>query len=67
MVLNYTLRLYPTADRLVRAYKKDVEINGVFIPKGSLVMVPYYSLYHAPSTGQNLRNSTLIGIRTSGA
>ena len=36
MVLNETLRLYPTADRLVKVYKKDVELNDAFILKWSL-------------------------------
>ncbi|XP_060247070.1 cytochrome P450 3A1 isoform X1 [Meriones unguiculatus] len=48
MVLNETLRLYPIANRLERVCKKDVEINGVFIPKGSIVMIPSYALQHDP-------------------
>ena len=48
MVLSETLRLYPIASRLERVSKKDVEINGVFIPKGSLVMIPSYALQHDP-------------------
>ncbi|KAM8777907.1 cytochrome P450 3A12-like [Rhynchonycteris naso] len=48
MVLNESLRLYPIAGRLERVCKKDVEINGVFIPKGTVVMVPVYSLHHDP-------------------
>ncbi|XP_039706834.1 cytochrome P450 3A12-like [Pteropus medius] len=40
MVLNETLRLYPVSARIERMCKKDVEVNGVFIPKGTLVMVP---------------------------
>ncbi|XP_060231980.1 cytochrome P450 3A11-like isoform X1 [Meriones unguiculatus] len=46
MVLNETLRLYPIANRLERVCKKDVEIDGVFIPKGSIVMIPSYALQH---------------------
>ncbi|XP_059272010.1 cytochrome P450 3A12-like [Mustela nigripes] len=45
MVLSESLRLYPIAGRLERACKKDVEISGVFIPKGMLVMVPTFSLH----------------------
>ncbi|XP_052023977.1 cytochrome P450 3A11-like [Apodemus sylvaticus] len=48
MVLSETLRLYPIASRLERVSKKDVEINGVFIPKGSTVMIPSYALQHDP-------------------
>ncbi|CAD7683936.1 unnamed protein product [Nyctereutes procyonoides] len=45
MVLNETLRLYPIAGRIERVCKKDVEISGVFIPKGTLVMVPTFTLH----------------------
>ncbi|XP_029801599.1 cytochrome P450 3A19-like [Suricata suricatta] len=49
MVLNETLRLYPIGGRLERVCKKDVEISGVFIPKGTVVMVPTYTLHRDPS------------------
>ncbi|XP_035920679.1 cytochrome P450 3A12 [Halichoerus grypus] len=45
MVLNETLRLYPIGGRLERVCKKDVEISGVFIPKGTVVMVPVFTLH----------------------
>ena len=48
MVFNETLRLYPTADRLVKVYKKDVELNDAFILKWSLEIVSCYSLCHDP-------------------
>ena len=48
MVLNETLRLYPIVTRLERVCKKDVELNGVYIPKGSMVMIPSYALHHDP-------------------
>ena len=48
MVLNETLRLYPIAIRLERVCKEDVEIDGVFFPKGSVVMIPVYALHHNP-------------------
>ncbi|XP_075828910.1 cytochrome P450 3A25 [Microtus pennsylvanicus] len=48
MVVNETLRLYPIANRLERVSKKDVEINGVFIPKGTIVMVPTFPLHRDP-------------------
>ncbi|XP_069889707.1 cytochrome P450 3A9-like [Dipodomys merriami] len=44
MVVNEVLRLYPIAGRLERACKADVEINGVVIPKNTVVMVPTYAL-----------------------
>ncbi|XP_025236308.1 cytochrome P450 3A5 isoform X4 [Theropithecus gelada] len=48
MVVNETLRLFPIAIRLERSCKKDVEINGVFIPKGAMVVIPTYALHHDP-------------------
>ncbi|KAF3813921.1 hypothetical protein GH733_017953, partial [Mirounga leonina] len=45
MVLNESLRLYPISGRLERVCKKDVEISGVFIPKGTVVMVPVFTLH----------------------
>ncbi|XP_052023981.1 cytochrome P450 3A9-like [Apodemus sylvaticus] len=48
MVVNETLRLYPVGGRLERVCKKDVEINGVFIPKGTVVMVPTFALHKDP-------------------
>ncbi|XP_006773816.1 PREDICTED: cytochrome P450 3A12-like [Myotis davidii] len=49
MVMNESLRLFPIAGRLERFCKKDVEINGVFIPKGTLVMVPSFVLHLDPT------------------
>nr|XP_042124184.1 cytochrome P450 3A11-like isoform X4 [Peromyscus maniculatus bairdii] len=48
MVLSETLRLYPITNRIFRTGKQDDKIGGVFIPKGSLVMVPIYALHHDP-------------------
>ncbi|XP_053414073.1 cytochrome P450 3A4-like [Nycticebus coucang] len=48
MVVNETLRLFPIAGRLERVCKKDVEINGVLIPKGITVMIPTYALHRDP-------------------
>lgn len=45
MVLNESLRLFPVAGRIERTCKKDVEVNGVFIPKGTVVMVPSFVLH----------------------
>ncbi|KAK2509317.1 hypothetical protein MC885_013011 [Smutsia gigantea] len=48
MVVNESLRLFPVAGRLERVCKKDVEIKGVLIPKGTLVMVPIFILHKDP-------------------
>ena len=48
MVLNESLRLFPVVGRLERVCKKDVEINGVFIPKGTGVIVPSFILHQDP-------------------
>ncbi|MDL1135838.1 cytochrome P450 [Yersinia pestis] len=48
MVVNESLRIYPIAGRLERVCKKDVEINGVLISKGTVVMIPSYVLHRDP-------------------
>nr|XP_048289410.1 cytochrome P450 3A11-like isoform X2 [Myodes glareolus] len=48
MVLNEVLRLYPVGMRLDRFCKQDVEIDGVLVPKGSVVVIPVYALHHDP-------------------
>ncbi|NXL85437.1 CP3AL protein, partial [Alectura lathami] len=48
MAVSETLRLFPLGGRLERTCKKDVEINGVTIPKGTIVVIPPYTLHHSP-------------------
>ena len=48
MVLNESLRLFPLTARLERVCKKDVEIHGVLIPKGTVVMVPLFTIHRDP-------------------
>ncbi|XP_008589156.1 PREDICTED: cytochrome P450 3A21-like [Galeopterus variegatus] len=48
MVVNESLRLFPIAGRLERLCKKDVEVSGVFIPKGVVVMIPVFALHRDP-------------------
>ncbi|NXD84134.1 CP3A9 protein, partial [Halcyon senegalensis] len=53
MAVNETLRLYPLGGRLERTCKRDVEINGVTIPKGTVVMIPPYTLHRNPEYWPN--------------
>ncbi|XP_032897020.1 cytochrome P450 3A8-like [Amblyraja radiata] len=48
MVICETLRLYPPAPRLERICKKDVKLNGVTIPKDTVVVIPAYALHRDP-------------------
>uniref|UniRef100_A0A8C8Z0U8 Cytochrome P450 3A n=1 Tax=Prolemur simus TaxID=1328070 RepID=A0A8C8Z0U8_PROSS len=48
MVVNETLRLFPIAGRIQRVCKKDVEIKGLFIPKGVVVIIPTHVLHWDP-------------------
>ncbi len=46
--LNESLRLFPIVARLERVCKKTVDINGLLIPKGMVVMIPTYALHRDP-------------------
>nr|XP_020671365.1 cytochrome P450 3A9-like isoform X2 [Pogona vitticeps] len=48
MVMSESQRLYPLGGRIERVSKKDVEINGVTIPKGAVVMTSPYLLQRDP-------------------
>ncbi|NWY45556.1 CP3A9 protein, partial [Sylvia atricapilla] len=53
MTVNETLRYYPLGGRIERTCKKDVEINGVTIPKGVVVTIPPYVLHRDPEYWPN--------------
>ncbi|XP_068941481.1 cytochrome P450 3A4-like [Petaurus breviceps papuanus] len=48
MVIHENLRLFPIAGRIERVAKKTVEINGVKIPKGTVVMASPFVLHRDP-------------------
>ncbi|XP_044513353.1 cytochrome P450 3A24-like isoform X1 [Gracilinanus agilis] len=48
MVVNETLRLFPLGGRIERICQKTAEINGITIPKGTVVLIPVYVLHHDP-------------------
>ncbi|XP_072838854.2 cytochrome P450 3A29 isoform X1 [Pogona vitticeps] len=48
MVMSESQRLYPLGGRIERVSKKDVEINGVTIPKDMVVMISPYVLHRDP-------------------
>ncbi|XP_036597165.1 cytochrome P450 3A24-like [Trichosurus vulpecula] len=48
MVIHETLRLFPIVTRMERVAKKTVVINGLTIPKGTVVMAPAFVLHHDP-------------------
>ncbi|KFP72217.1 Cytochrome P450 3A12, partial [Acanthisitta chloris] len=49
MVVNESIRLYPAGGRIERVCKKTVELNGVTIPKGMVVMIPAFVLHRDPA------------------
>ncbi|XP_057606339.1 cytochrome P450 3A12-like isoform X1 [Hippopotamus amphibius kiboko] len=48
VVLNEALRLFPITARLERVCKRDVKIHRVFIPKGTVMMVPVFTIHRDP-------------------
>ncbi|KAK7806233.1 hypothetical protein U0070_008896 [Myodes glareolus] len=47
---------YPIGSKIVRTCNKDVETDGMFVPKGSRVMKPVYALHHDPQNWFNKEN-----------
>ncbi|XP_060930118.1 cytochrome P450 3A27-like [Limanda limanda] len=49
MVVNESMRLYPIASRLERITKASIEVNGVTVPKGVVIVVPVHTLHRDPA------------------
>nr|XP_057928510.1 cytochrome P450 3A40-like isoform X2 [Doryrhamphus excisus] len=47
-IISESLRLYPILPRVDRVAKATVELNGLVIPKGMVVMVPTWPLHRDP-------------------
>ena len=47
-VINETQRLFPPAHQLNRECGQDCVINGIPIPKGMEIIIPFYTLHHDP-------------------
>lgn len=52
-VINESLRMFPIASRLERVAKENIEINGLVIPKGMVVMAPTWPLHRDPNLWPN--------------
>ncbi|XAR50581.1 hypothetical protein NMG60_11004938 [Bertholletia excelsa] len=48
MILNETLRLYPPVVATLRRAKRDVELGGCMIPRGTELLIPILAVHHEP-------------------
>ncbi|XP_013394387.1 cytochrome P450 3A4 [Lingula anatina] len=47
-VINESMRLYPVGLRQDRVPTRDTTVNGLFIPKGTVVIIPIYAIHMDP-------------------
>ncbi|CAO3645097.1 unnamed protein product [Cunninghamella blakesleeana] len=54
-IIKESLRIRPSVNFLVspRRVLEDVDLNGTFVPKGSLVNISIYGLHHNPAIWEN--------------
>jgi len=52
-VISETQRLYPPAHQLNRECTQDCNINGIPIPEGMEIIIPFYALHHDPDAWED--------------
>jgi len=53
MVVQESLRMYPAAVRFDRMCKEDYNLNGIIIPRDSVIHVPVYAIHMDPENYPN--------------
>ncbi|KAL1551429.1 cytochrome P450 734A1-like protein [Salvia divinorum] len=48
MILNESLRLYPPAVAIIRRAKREVQLGGVHVPRGTELLIPILAVHHDP-------------------
>ena len=49
MILNETMRLFPAVSTFSRVVTKDVQLGGLFIPKGMTIEIPVQAMHTDPA------------------
>ncbi|KAH6756638.1 Cytochrome P450 superfamily protein [Perilla frutescens var. hirtella] len=49
MILNESLRLYPPAVAIIRRAKRDMQLGGLHIPRGTELLIPILAVHHDPA------------------
>lgn len=53
MCINETLRMYPIVPENTRICQKEININGITIPKGATIDIPVYHLHRSEEHWEN--------------